>query len=139
MEQMEQMEHTNPLADVRERMRPLVEAALQDARRELASVGRRIAELEAEIKRAEGWLGLQEQIDESLAGSRMTLHAAMEALLRERGPTPVTELAEEIERRGLYRRKDGKPPGAHQVHARVHNYPEIFVRVSPGVVGLREE
>lgn len=85
------------------------------------------------------WLGLDEddpdEADASTAG--LTLHAAMELVLREWGPTRITKLAEEIEKRGLYRRRDGKAPGPHQIHARVHNYPGRFVRVSPGVVGLR--
>lgn len=124
------------LAKVRERMRPEVEAALDRSRSELDALDRRRRELEAEIERAAAWLGVDLPASEP-DESGMTLHAAMAAILGEWGPTRATKLADEIEKRGLYRRKDGKPAGAHQVHARVHNYPDIFERVSPGVVGLR--
>ena len=136
------MEHSSALAEVRERVRPEVEAALARARSELQGIDRRRRELLGEIERAEAWLGTEddnpeapEKEEKTLAS--MTLHGAMEAILREWGPTRITKLAEEIDRRGLYKRRDGRPAGAHQVHARVHNYPDSFVRVRPGVVGLR--
>lgn len=135
---MEQQAGTSSLTDVRERMRPDVEAALERARKELAGWERRCEELREEIKQAEAWLGLDEDHDAiELREGQMTLHVAMETILKEWGPTRITKLADEIDRRGLYRRKDGKPAGAHQIHARVHNYPDRFERVSPGVVGLR--
>lgn len=128
-------EGTSPLSDVRERMRKEVEEALDRARRELAGWERRCQELREEIQQAEAFLGLEE--DGGEGEGQMTLHGAMELILKEWGPTRITKLADEIDKRGLYRRRDGKPPGAHQIHARVHNYDDMFERVSPGVVGLK--
>jgi hypothetical protein len=51
----------------------------------------------------------------------MTLHGAIDAVLREAGrPLSSRELADEINRQGLYvRPSDGKPLQANQVAARV--------------------
>ncbi len=135
------MEHSSALAAVRERVRPEVEQAVMRARSELEGLERRRRELLGEVERAEAWLGIDDRgspsTDENGGAGTMTLHAAMETVLREWGPTRITKLAEEIDRRSLYKRRDGKPAGAHQIHARIHNYPDTFERVEPGVVGLR--
>lgn len=135
------MEQGSALAEVRERVRPEMERALSRARRELEGINRRRQELLGEIERAEAWLGVDDDRsgpDVEVPNGKMTLHGAMEAIIREWGPTRITKLADEIDQRGLYKRRDGRPAGAHQIHARVHNYPDRFVRVSPGVVGLRK-
>jgi hypothetical protein len=122
-------------------MRPEMETALVRARQELAELELRKEALEAEVTSAEAWLGLTgQQTDEEKVvrqGVRLTLHAAMEQVLREHGPMKVADIAQVIAERGMYQRKDGKPAGPHQIHARVHNYPDTFVRVSPGEIGLK--
>lgn len=51
----------------------------------------------------------------------MKLHEAIDVLLAERGCMYAPELADEINRRGLYIRGDRKPLPSKQVHARVGN------------------
>lgn len=57
----------------------------------------------------------------------MTLHEAMAEVLREHG-TPMTsrELADAINARGLYRRREGRRLPAGQVSARARNYDLLF-------------
>ena len=38
----------------------------------------------------------------------------------------ASDLASEIDRRGLYRMRDGRPVEAQQIHARVGQYPHLF-------------
>lgn len=50
----------------------------------------------------------------------MTLHEALVLILRENGNQPlVRQLADAVNERGLYRRRDGSPVEIHQVHARI--------------------
>lgn len=61
---------------------------------------------------------------------RLSAHAAMAEVLRtapQYKMRPV-ELAAEINRRGLYRMRDGRPIETQQIHARVGNYPDMFER-----------
>lgn len=55
----------------------------------------------------------------------LTLHEAIAAVLREGAKTPG-ELADEINRRNLYRRKDGRPLPVNQVSARIGAYGCLF-------------
>lgn len=57
----------------------------------------------------------------------LTLHEAIAVVLRE-GAKTSRELADEINRRNLYRRKDGRPLPANQVSARVRAYGCLFER-----------
>ncbi len=76
---------------------------------------------------------------EQTLASGMTLHEAMASVLRDRGaPMTRRELTEEVNRRRLYRQRDGSPLPIGQTSARVHNYPHIFKRGSDGRIGLRE-
>ena len=60
----------------------------------------------------------------------MTLHEAMEQVLRETGhPMTRQELADAINEQGLYQRGDGNPLPASQIGARAKNYPHLFVKV----------
>ncbi len=67
-----------------------------------------------------------------------TLHNAMRIILMERESCTATtkELCVEIERRGLYMRKDGKTARAKQINARVRQYSELFEFTGPGIVRL---
>lgn len=59
-----------------------------------------------------------------------TLHKAMEDVLRG-GPTKgmrAADIAAEVDRRHLYRMRDGRPVEPQQIHARAGNYPQLFVR-----------
>ena len=68
-----------------------------------------------------------------------TLHKAMEIILLERDRYSATtlELSIEIERRGLYARKDGEAARAKQINARAREYPELFGLSEPGIVRLK--
>lgn len=57
----------------------------------------------------------------------LTLHEAIAVVLRE-GAKTSRELADEINRRNLYRRKDGRSLPANQVSARVRAYGCLFER-----------
>lgn len=59
-----------------------------------------------------------------------TLHEAMRIVLvdRRNGWISPRDLAYQIARRGLYRRKDGLPPTPRDVSARINSYPGMFER-----------
>jgi len=59
----------------------------------------------------------------------MTLHAAIEKLLKFKGkPMSIQEIADELNAKGWYQRKDGtKLQGVH-IHGRTRNYKDIFIR-----------
>ena len=57
----------------------------------------------------------------------LKLHEAIAVVLRE-GAKTSRELADEINRRNLYRRKDGRSLPANQVSARIRAYGALFER-----------
>lgn len=70
----------------------------------------------------------------------MTLHEAMIIVLKEKnGPLHPKEIADKINRRGLYHRKDGLPLPAGQIRARARQYPHLFdkTKESPALIKLR--
>jgi hypoxanthine-DNA glycosylase len=59
----------------------------------------------------------------------MTLHEAIEKLLRQTGlPMTTQQIADELNKNGWYQKKDGSKIQAFQIHGRTKNYPTIFVR-----------
>lgn len=56
------------------------------------------------------------------------LHEAMEEVLRENNCGTAFEIAEEINRRGLYTQRDGGLVPPSQISARANKYPHLFVR-----------
>lgn len=104
----------------------LVGEALENARKELASLNQRKAELEALIAQAEAI-----QRTRNASGTlqqRLTLHGALAVILREEGNRWMTvrELADAVNERGLYRKKDGSTVEMNQIHARTKNYSDLF-------------
>jgi hypothetical protein len=96
---------------------------LDELRAEMAEIERRLA--------AEQWL-LESSPEQPPAREtlRLSAHAAMAEVLRtapQHKMRPV-DLAAEINRRGLYRMRDGRPIETQQIHARTGNYPEMFER-----------
>jgi hypothetical protein len=122
------------LSAIREASRPEVEAWLIDAARELEALDSQRTKLQDEVALARAWLGQ----DEDGARGDLALQNAMALILREGGNVGMRApaLAREINERNLYRMRDGRPVDPHQIHARVHNYPELFVRES-GLIRLR--
>jgi len=61
---------------------------------------------------------------------RVYLHDEIAAVLRARGNRwmTTTELAQAVNGRGLYRKRDGTEVAAFQVHGRTKNYTRIFER-----------
>ena len=97
--------------------------ALQRARRDSYQLERQVASLES----------LLELASARPASSRtqgMTLHEAMAHVLRDAplGMLRAADLAAEINRKHLYRMRDGRPVEPQQIHARVGQYPHRFVR-----------
>lgn len=59
----------------------------------------------------------------------MTLHEAIEKILQETGrPMSTREIADIVNKRNLYTRRDGHPVSASQIAARVGNYENLFVK-----------
>ena len=115
----------------------MIREALEGARSEMASLKRRQAELEAQIREAERALG-DTGVDDPTAA--MTLHDALAHVLRERDNEGMTarQLTDAVNARGLYRKRDGSPVEVNQVQARINNYNAVFVKVG-GAIQLREE
>lgn len=118
------------LSDVLEASRPAIEAALAEAEQELVALNERRHELEGLIERARAALGEPATPPPAPVSSepRLTLHEAMETVLAGRGNRWMTvhELAEEINRRGLYEKRDGTPVDPTQIHARANKYGSRF-------------
>ena len=59
----------------------------------------------------------------------MTLHEAIEKLLRQNGrPLTTQQIADELNKNGWYQKKDGSKIQAFQIHGRTRNYANIFDR-----------
>lgn len=66
----------------------------------------------------------------------MTLHDAIEkVLLQHKRPMPASEIAAEVNKKGLYQRGDLQPVPSSQIHARVKNYPSMFKK-EDGLISL---
>lgn len=69
----------------------------------------------------------------------MALHAAIrEVLGRADGPVPARAIANEINRRHLYKRKDGRSVDYQQILARARRYPALF-EVGPEGIRIRRD
>jgi hypothetical protein len=65
----------------------------------------------------------------------VTLHEEIAEILRETGsPLTSSELAEAVNRRGRYAKRDGTPVTPFQIHGRTRNYPQLFARNGSTVV-----
>lgn len=76
--------------------------------------------------------------EERVASDWMKLHLAMEKVLKDAPGQQLTayEIAVQIEAQRLYRMRDGRSVEPQQIHARVGNYPNMFVRLGNGAIGL---
>jgi hypothetical protein len=104
-----------------------IEAGIVEAKRELAALRERERELEVLISRAKAALG-EEPERRGADGGRITLHDAIARVLQENGNRWMTvhELAVEVNRTGLYQKRDGSPLEANQIHARTKTYDSLF-------------
>lgn len=113
---------------------------LDRARHRLRRARQEVAELETRVLSLEGLLALTTDADPPDVTATMTLHEAMIEVLRASHEQMMraADLAIEIDRRGLYRMRDGRPVEAQQIHARVGNYPHLFSKVGTFIT-LAEE
>lgn len=116
------------LRTVLERNRPAIEAGLTEAERELAQLDARREELLGLISRAHAVLDEAPPTAMKPHAERLTLHEAIQLVLRENGNEWMTvrELADEINNRGLYEKRDGSPVDPSQIHARANKYQQMF-------------
>lgn len=135
------------IEDLRNALAPDPEAvvsALAAAERELNDLRERQAELEQLIGQARAVLGLKVG-DRGSAGEvvapvgEITLHEAMGHLLRVHGPMSSRDLADEINRQGLYRQKQGGPVPPGQISARMNRYRHLFEKDEAGRIRLLDE
>lgn len=124
-----------------------IEDSIVEAEAELANCLKRCQELETLIARAKASLGGNGNGKGSASlpdlgddGDRTTLHDLMVAILRRDGRSGLTakELAEKVNESGLYKKRDGTRLEYNQIHARVHNYPHLFVK-KDGRIFLKSE
>lgn len=110
------------LSDALERHTTEIEEALRAARVERDDLRMRERELTDLIDQAEAAINHGSNTD------RLTLHEAMTVVLREGEDEWMTtrDLADEVNRRNLYRKKDGSPVESNQIHARAKNYAHLF-------------
>jgi hypothetical protein len=111
-----------------EQNRPAIEAGLAEAERELAERDARREELLGLVSRARAALGEAPPAASKPCAERLTLHEAMELVLQENGNEWMTvrELADAINERGLYEKRDGSPVDPSQIHARANKYQAMF-------------
>jgi hypothetical protein len=103
----------------------------EDAKAHLAAAERRLHMLEelltpggtAETATDEGTAAEPTKDNRAL-----TLHEAMQQVLKNspKGKLRAGEIIAEIDRRGLYRMRDGRIPESQQIHARAGHYPHLF-------------
>ena len=68
---------------------------------------------------------------------KLKLHEAIEQVLKDKGrPMSAREIAEEINQKNLYQRKDGMPVPSSQINARVNNYPKLFLKTTGNKINL---
>lgn len=103
---------------------------LDQARYALRDARARSAELERRVVALESLLELADKSRPVRPAAKVTLHEAMVEVLRETpgGMLRAGDLASQINRRRLYRMRDGRPAEAQQIHARVGHYPHLFTR-----------
>src|SRR4051794_29888144 len=121
-----------------EQARPQLEAGLAEAEEELRELEERREQLVELIGQAKAALGLASGAPASRRA--LTLHEAIAQLLRERGNewTSAREIADEVNRRALYYKRDGSPVELNQIHARTKNYTHLFEKQG-SKVRLRSE
>ena len=113
----------------------MIEQALTETRSELKALDQRREELLEQIERAETILGSSGSQPRRKEARPMTLHTALVRILEDNGNEWMTarELADGVNRRGLYRKRDGSAVEVNQVHARTSNYARLFEKDGPRI------
>lgn len=113
-----------------------LQVGIDEAEAEVARLKTEIAQKEALIRKARALLeGGTADLSEGASGARLTLHEAMRIVLLEGENTPMSAraLADEVNRRDLYKKRDGSSVEINQIHARVNNYPQILKKDERGI------
>jgi hypothetical protein len=126
------------LRETLDQIRTELETGLMDAEAELMQLDARRSELVALIERAKAAIGLPRSPCPVEEARGQTLHEALAQILRENDNRWMTarELTDEVNRRRLYRKRDGSAVEVNQVHARTKNYEDVFEK-SDGRIRLR--
>ena len=104
-----------------------IEADLERAQHELRNARSNLESHEGRVSSLQVLVDLTSSRPPQESGS-LTLHDAM-AVVLEAAPEHMMragDIAKEIERRRLYRMRDGRPVEAQQIHARVGHYGDRF-------------
>src|SRR5438094_559575 len=113
-----------------ESFRDELEAGLAEVEAELEQLDKRRVELVGLIAQAKAALGIDATLPTAAERptDRLTLHDALALVLRDRGNAWLSarELADGVNERGLYVKRDGRAVEVNQIHARVKNYPHLF-------------
>ena len=99
-------------------------------------VRQRVSELRRVLTRGEASLGARRESPPARRAGRqrdpargVTLHDEIAAILGHSGkPMTTAEIADAVNQRGLYIKRDRTPVTAFQVHGRTRNYPQLFTR-----------
>ena len=114
-----------------EARRDEIDADLEKASIELRRARHDVADLERQVQTFERLLEVAAAREgEAQTQPTLTLHLAMAQVLRGAPQRMMRagDLAAEINRRGLYRMRDGRPVESQQIHARVGHYGHLFKR-----------
>jgi hypothetical protein len=132
------MTYQDALAELTASHRGQIEADLGTARSQYEEAKAHVATAERRLHMLEGLLAAhlkaETTADEGIAAEPadddrpLTLHEAMREVLKAspNGKLRAGEIIAEIERRGLYRMRDGRIPESQQIHARAQHYPHMF-------------
>lgn len=119
--------------EYREQVGKVVDANIDQLRGDLDQARHALGRARLEVERWERQVAVLEGLIElghspAAAETGLTLHEAMAVVLRDApgGMMRAGDLAAQIDWRGLYRMRDGRPVEAQQIHARVGQYPHIF-------------
>lgn len=81
------------------------------------------------VYRLDSLIHKQNTSTKSSGGSMLTLHQEIASILAEKGkPLTTKQIAELVNQRGNYKKKDGSPVTDFQIHGRTKNYPQLFMR-----------
>jgi HB1, ASXL, restriction endonuclease HTH domain len=114
-----------------------IEAGLAEAESELEQLDRRRDDLLALIAQARAALGIElpPTAATGTTSRGLTLHQAIAQVLSDHGNEWMTarELADEVNERGLYHKRDGSAVELNQIHARTKNYASLFEKAGPRI------
>lgn len=131
---MDENEYLELVSGVVRARRSEIEQDLVAARRVRDDATNNLAEAERRVASYEFLLSLAAE-DNNQAQQRMSLHEAMAHVLASvpAKRMPAGDLAREINRRGLYKMRDGRAVEPQQIHARAGNYGDRFDRNERGI------